>query len=142
MAGKPLCKATKNDGSHCRAPALPGRDHCFVHDQSPDMAAKRREGRRAGARTRNTPPATLSSEVVDRLPLRTAADIVAALEVVFRATLTGALDPRAANAATYVAATSLRAIEGGELEKRLDELESALAAAVPQNGRSCRGRCG
>jgi hypothetical protein len=134
VTDKPRCKATKKDGSPCGGPALPGRDHCFVHDQSPDMAAKRREGRRAGARARNTPPATLPAEVVDRLPLRTAADIVAALEVVFRATLTGALDPRAANAATYVAATSLRAIEGGENEKRLAELEARLEAQDRQRG--------
>jgi hypothetical protein len=122
VVGRP-CKSKRKDGSPCRGTALAGGDFCVFH--SPKHAARRAEGRRRGGRSRCKPAATLPPDSPD-LPLRTAADIVALLELTINQVRKGTVDTRIANCVGLLAGQLLRAIEGGELEKRMAELEARL----------------
>lgn len=59
-----------------------------------------------------------------RLPLKTAQQVRAELARVYRAMKAGQIDPSLGTKLTYVLATLGRMIEVGDLEKRLEILES------------------
>ena len=115
------CVQTKADGTPCRAAAVTGSDYCFAHD--PAMAGEREAARQAGGRvgkTRVLPPETSA------VPLSSMADVIALLGLTINEVRRGELDPKVANAVGYLAATLLRALEQGDIEKRLAELETLV----------------
>ena len=122
MDARPRCQATKADGTPCQAAALPGRDTCLFH--SPDRKATCAAGRKAGGRTSRRVTAVLPKDAPD-LPLATMADVRAMLAAAINLTLKGRLDPRVSNAAGYLAAALVRAIQGDELAKWVEALEAA-----------------
>lgn len=118
------CAATRRDGAPCRAPALPGRAHCFAHDparQEAQRAARSKGGRgkATAARAGKLVPATLRP-VLDGL-----------LDV-FDEVKAGNLDPKVGTALGSIAAAIVRVFQSGALEERLQALEAAQDA---QNAR-------
>jgi hypothetical protein len=120
------CSSIKPDGSRCRAGALPGKPFCVFHD--PTLSDRRAEGRRRGGENRRAP--VLPADAPDLL-LTSVADVVALLGQTINQVRRGELDPRVGNAVGYLGSVLLRAIEGGELERRIAALEGR-----PSNGRA------
>jgi hypothetical protein len=116
------CDFTKANGQPCRARALPGKTVCIFHD--PAHARQRAAGRRAGGRASVRKIAVLPPEAPD-LELRTVADVVVLLASTINQTRKGQLNPGVANTVGYLAATLLKALQEGDLEKRLAALEQA-----------------
>jgi hypothetical protein len=131
------CEHVKPGGSRCRAQALPGKRACTFHD--PDLAVKRAEGRRRGGRARSRPAAVLPPGTPD-LPLKTVADVVTLLAETINQVRRGQLDAKVGNCLGVLAGVLLRAIEGGEMEKRVAAVEAVLMSRPGGNGRASHAR--
>jgi hypothetical protein len=83
---------------------------------------------RAGGLRRSRPAAVLPRHTPDH-PLRNTTEVSAFLSKSINDVLRGALDPRVANSAGYLANILLRSLEQGPLEERLARLESTLGIA-------------
>jgi hypothetical protein len=94
---------------------------CFFHD--PHLAKQRTEARRAGGRGHRA--ATMPANTA-HLPLTNVAEVVALLGDTINMTRVGQLDPRVANSIGYISGILLKALETGNLERRLSDLESAV----------------
>jgi hypothetical protein len=130
--GQRRCRGKKKNGDPCPNAARPGRDYCFSHDPDPVFSRRRAEGQRRGGVSRSRREPTLPADTPDS-PLRTVADVVAAVETTFNAVRTGRLGARVGNCLAVLCQVQLKAIEGGDLERRLAALEAGAHAAG--NGR-------
>ncbi len=83
---------------------------------------------RAGGLRRSRPAAVLPRQTPDH-PLRNTTEVSAFLAKSINQVLRGALDPRVANSAGYLANVLLRALEQGPLEERIAKLEATLDIA-------------
>ena len=110
----------KRDGSPCPNPTRPGKTVCWVHD--PELAAKRAEGRRRGGINRSRPAATLPPDMPD-LTLKSVEDVAAALAETFNQVRKGRIAVNVGNCVGVLSNVLLKAIEGGDLERRITELE-------------------
>jgi hypothetical protein len=118
------CTAMRRDGSPCHATALPGRPHCWAHD--PENRDRARAAREAGGRGRSR-VARAQKHVPTDLR-RLVGKLTTAIEEVHA----GRLEPRRAQAMASLAGALIRVYETGEMEARLDDLETRL-------GREARG---
>jgi hypothetical protein len=118
----PCCKAKKKDGRRCPVPARPC-GYCWVHD--PELAGKRAGGRRQGGKTRSKPAAVLPGDIPDA-PLGSVTDVTGFLAQAINQVRKGQLDPKVANCCGFLVTVLLRAIEGGEIERRFAALEAKL----------------
>ena len=116
------CKAKKKDGSSCPVPARPS-GYCWVHD--PGLAGQRARGRRQGGQNRSKGAAVLPGETPDA-PLGSVTDVTGFLAQTINLVRTGQLDPKVANCCGYLVSVLLKAIEGGEMERRFAALEAKL----------------
>ncbi len=114
------CRRVKPDGSRCQARPRPGRRYCVFHD--PELAEQRAEGRKRGGVNRSLPAATLPPDTPD-LPLKSVADVAAALAATINQIRTGKLAVNVGNCLGVLAGVLLKAIEGSELEQRIAALE-------------------
>lgn len=121
--GKRPCKAMTKDGSPCQTPALAGSDFCFFHD--PDKAEERFEARAAGGRQNRM--ATLSADAPD-VKVESCQDVVRLVSDTINQVRKGDIDPRVANAVGYLANVLIRAVEQGDMERRIAELEAVVGA--------------
>lgn len=121
--GQHRCRGTKKDGGPCPNPARPGRAYCFSHDPDPALSRRRADGQRRGGVSRSKREPTLPADTPDA-PLRTVADVVAAVEATYNAVRTGRLGARVGNCLAVLCQVQLKAIEGGDLERRVSELEA------------------
>jgi hypothetical protein len=128
--GQRFCRGKKKNGDPCPNAARPGRDYCFSHD--PALSRRRAEGQRRGGVSRSKREPTLPADTPDA-PLRTVADVIAAVEATYNAVRTGRLGARVGNCLAVLCQVQLKAIEGGDLERRLAALEAASHAGG--NGR-------
>src|SRR5689334_15400415 len=112
--GRKRCRHKKRDGTPCPNPPRAGGRYCWVHD--PELAESRAEGRRRGGVNRSKRAATLPPDTPD-LPLRSVADILAAVEVTFNQVRRGQLDARVGNCLGVLAQVQLKALEGSEVER-------------------------
>jgi hypothetical protein len=117
------CEFRKKDGKHCEANAQAGKNFCVFHD--PAKAAEGQRARRAGGLRRSRRAAVLPRETPDH-PLGNTTEVSAFLARSINDVLRGALDPRVANSAGYLANILLRSLEQGPLEERLARLEASL----------------
>ena len=118
------CKTTKADGTPCgMAPGASG--YCFAHD--PARADERDEARRRGGRVRSgdLARAVLSTAEAGTLELQSAKDVHRLLAETIQHARTGRLDCRIAATVGSLAGVLLRALEQGDLETRLAEMEAA-----------------
>ena len=120
------CKAVTEDGQPCQAGVQAGSEFCFFHD--PAKAAAREAARRAGGSVGKT--AVLSPDIPDA-PLGSVADVVTFLSQTINQVRRGEIDPRVANTIGYLSATLLRALEQGDIERRLAELEAIIKSQPP-----------
>ena len=125
------CASRRADGQRCRANAQSGKRYCFFHD--PRQRRRAAAVQRAGgvARTLGTPPPFLPGEPTGSRALekpRTVAQVVELLGETINQVRAGELGTRTANALGFLCMNLVNAIEKGILEKRLAELERAVAA--------------
>jgi hypothetical protein len=109
------------DGTRCRANTIAGSEFCFFHD--PAKAREREDAQRAGGsmgKAKVLPPDTQD------VPLASTADAVRFLGQTINQVRRGEIDPRVANTIGYLSATLLRALEQGDIERRLAELEAII----------------
>lgn len=124
------CRATRKDGKPCRADAVAGSDYCSFHD--PKKADAFHNGRVKGGEAGKL--ATLSAVS----PWRGTEGEVAVLKSVEPAelvnllcdtidnVLTGAIDPKVANAVGYLAGVIVKIQQYEAIEERLASIEEAL----------------
>lgn len=115
------CKARTKEGTECQTPALAGSDFCFFHD--PDKAEERFEARAAGGRQNRMK--TLSADAPD-VKVESCQDVVRLISETINQVRKGDIDPRVANAVGYLANVLIRAVDQGEMEKRIEDLEAAV----------------
>jgi hypothetical protein len=118
---KRQCRFRKTGGGICLANATASSGLCFFHD--PDRAAVRRAAQSAGG-LRNK-AVSLPTDTPD-CDLKNVADIIALLGTTINEVRRGQIDPRVSNAVGYLASALLKALELGNLEQRLSDLESAV----------------
>jgi hypothetical protein len=116
------CKANKKDGGPCPLDARPS-GYCWVHDL--ELAGQRARGRRQGGQTRSKGAAVLPGETPDA-PLGSVTDVTGFLAQTINQVRRGQLDPKVANCCGYLVSVLLKAIEGGEMERRFTALEAKL----------------
>lgn len=119
------CHYIRSDRTRCRANARRGSRYCFFHD--PESAADREAARKKGGRERSRKAAVLPADTPDRV-LTTASDVTALLAETINQVRRGELDTRVSNAVGYLASILLNAKERDEIEKRLERVESIVAA--------------
>jgi hypothetical protein len=132
-AGK--CQSTTQAGKPCGAPAIAGSSFCFFHDG--EKAEERHQAQAAGGRQSRAK--SLGSDA-PTVKVEDSHDIVRLLNQTINEVRRGELDPKIANAVGYLSAIALRAMEQGDLEERVAQLESALrnprpAAPTDEEGR-------
>lgn len=115
------CQAKKADGAGCQAAALPDSEFCFFHD--PGQAEKRHDARSFGGSQNRMK--TLSADHPD-MKVESCQDIVKLMTETINQVRKGDLDPRVANAVGYLANVLIKALDVGDLEKRMEDLESAI----------------
>ena len=113
------CTHVHPSGSPCGGYAVTGSAHCFAH--SPEQAEKRAAARRRGGQAGRVAVLEEAS-----LPIRSVEDVIGVIELATNAVLTGRIDTRVANAVGVLMGVGLRAIQQGELERRLEAIEAVL----------------
>jgi hypothetical protein len=118
------CEYIKGDGNRCRAKARPGRTLCFSH--CPLLKGRRDAARRAGGIASAKRAVVLPANTPD-LPLANMADLVGLLATSINQVRRGELDPKIGNAIAYMSSVFIRALENGDLERRMSALEARSA---------------
>ncbi len=113
------CKQIKADGTRCQANTRTGSEYCFFHD--PATAEEQEAARQAGGRVGKTK--ALPAETPD-VPLSSVAEVVGLLGETINQLRRGEIDPRVANAVGYLSGTLLKALQQGDIEQRLADLEA------------------
>lgn len=115
------CKAKKKNGERCPN-AAGASGFCFTHD--PARGAERAKARRRGGAARLVPhggdPANLPAAV------RSVADVQAVLDYTLRELVPHDNGIQRARALVSLSLACLKALEVGELEARLEQIEAAL----------------
>ena len=122
------CLKKKQDGTPCKARALTGKNCCAFHCE-PGKAAEL--GSRGGRRRAVHAPEDLKAFQAPK----TAADLRDLLAQSIVEIRAGKMDPRMANAISYVGTGFLRAVELADIEQRLETLErgaGGLADGKPE----------
>ena len=114
------CEFIKPGGEPCKAYALLNLDYCFWHN--PETASKRALAQKRGGQNRRAGKQSNHG----RYSIKTTDDIAKALEDALNDAC--GLENSHARARTigYLCQISLRALEVGELEKRLEALEQSI----------------
>ena len=120
MSGR-TCGAKTKRGEPCGMAPLQGSKWCWNHD--PDKARERSKARKLGGYNRRPTKA----EAPQQVALRDVAAVQFILELAMQDTL--ALENSVARSRTlgYLAGQALKVLEVGELEERLEVLESLLS---------------
>lgn len=116
------CQSTNRFGGSCGSNAMEGSIYCFSHD--PAHAVRRQEARQKGGFLRKTPKAKVDRESCH---LRSVEDILNLLEETLADTTLQENSSSRTKALLSIALAALKALEVGELEKRLRELEERFA---------------
>ena len=130
------CSFIKEDGQPCRAAPVRGSDFCFWH--SPEHTREATEARRLGGLRRRREKIT--SNVYQFEGLGSVVQIRRLLEIAVLDTL--GLENSVARARTiaYLCQVSVKLLETGELEDRVEMLEQTLNARPATTKRSGRNR--
>ena len=112
------CEAIKDNGKRCRANAIGNSEYCYQH--SPDVS----EDDKKDARARGGKNSAIKiDEPLPEREIRSSDDIVKLLEETINLVRGAKLQIKIANCVGFLSGHILRAVETGELEKRLQELE-------------------
>lgn len=121
MAAK-ACTAHKDDGSPCRAPPLRDSAYCSMHD--PAHADEMAEARRLGGLRRRKEKTVQNAFEIEGL--ETVGQIRRLLEISVMDTLSLENSIARSRTLAYLAVVSLKALEVGEIEDRLNGLEATV----------------
>jgi hypothetical protein len=127
----PRCSATAASGHPCKAAALPDRDVCRWHDDTPEGRERQREAGRKGGKARTIPAigALAEDPALAALDPSTTEGLRDCVSATIRALFRLPFDVRVANCLGGLATAQRALIESSELERRL----AALEAAQPDN---------
>jgi len=114
------CAHLRPNGSRCRAKHINSSTYCFFHDPAKAEARKECAERGGKAKLRDGLEGWQNSRIND------ARDVRRLLARCINSTAAGRMHPRVANAIAVLSSTYLRALESGELEKRLTAIERKL----------------
>ena len=119
------CRAKKNNGERCGANALVGGKYCWFHD--PERKESRAVAQKAGGveRTRKIADQVLSVHEAD-LELDNTNAVIRLLAQTINQARTGRIGLRVATTVGYLSQILLKALDQGELEKRLEEIEKYI----------------
>ncbi len=118
MNEEQLCRGLRKDGTPCRARALPGKTHCFAHDD--DLRDKRQEAYLKGGRNKAT------AVRVERMVPRDLKPILTLLIDGMRDVRDGILEPQRYTAMASGAGAISRLYGVVELEQTVAALEARL----------------
>jgi hypothetical protein len=129
MVFRPRCVARRSDGQSCRMARLAGSQYCWAHDPANAEAAA--EARNVGGLRRRREGTVAGAYEFEGLT--TTEDIRRLLDVAAVDTL--ALDNSIARSRTLVAVAlaATKLLEVGELEERVEQLETAVKAHRDQH---------
>ena len=119
---KRLCASNRADGEPCMAAPLRDGDHCLLH--SPEHAEEVAEARRLGGLRRRREVAV--SGAYDYRGIDSVYDIRRLIEIAVLDTLSIDNSLSRNRTLAYLAQVALKALETGELEERIEALESAV----------------
>jgi hypothetical protein len=122
-ADRRVCRTTTENGAPCRMRPLRGSDYCFNH--SPEHSAERDRARQRGGAATRTPLASAP------VWLRTVEAIQELLEEVVADTRMQGNTPDRSRTILAALRIALDAVEKGELEARLTELEERFGKGNP-----------
>ena len=122
------CQAIARSGSRCSSSVLTGSAFCFVHD--PAAAEARRDASRKGGFARSN-KARAQKQIPEAM---SAGDLAGWLSALFRAVISGRVEPRVGTACATIAKTLLDVRAATELEERLTELEALANRGTNRRG--------
>lgn len=96
-------------------------DYCYYHN--PDIAEERQAASIRGGRGKR---ARVDTPLGVTVKFESVSDVLRLLEVVTEAMLNGEVDQRVASTTAYLSNVVLRALEGSEMEKRIEKLEEIV----------------
>ena len=114
------CEFVKSGGEPCQAKCMTNSDYCYWHN--PDMAASRGEARKKGGQNRRAGKQTSHG----RYSIKTTDEILRALEDALNDACNLENSHARARTIGYLCQISLKALEIGELERRLLALEEKV----------------
>jgi hypothetical protein len=115
------CKFKKGD-RRCKNYALVGDDYCFFH--SPRKARERAEAQRKGGKAALAKKKRLLEK--SNVHIKKTSDVVKLLNDTINQVRTGEIEVKVANAVGYLSGICLKALEQGDIEKRLEVLEDTV----------------
>jgi hypothetical protein len=119
--GQHWCKAKTKAGGTCRAPAVE-RGLCFFHAHPEKLAEL---GRQGGSKNRHQ---RLVADDLQEKRFANVEDVRSLLEETVNHVRNGKLDCRLSNAIGFLAGMLLKALDQGQIERRLAELEAILGS--------------
>ena len=115
------CKYRKGN-RHCKNHALTGDEFCFFH--SPKKAKERAQAQRKGGKKALAEKKRVLGE--SNIEIKNTADVVKLLNETINQVRTGEIEVKIANAVGYLSGICLKALEQGDIEKRLEALEDKV----------------
>lgn len=115
------CKHKKGN-QRCRSYALTDDDYCFCH--SPKKAKERAKARRKGGKKALAEKKRLLEK--SDIQIKNTSDVVSLLNETINQVRTGEIEVKIANAVGYLSGICLKALEQGDMEKRLEALEEKV----------------
>jgi hypothetical protein len=119
------CKYKKN-GKRCKGYALTDDDYCFSH--SPKKARERAEARRKGGKKALADKKRILQR--SNIQIENTSDVVRLLNETINQVRTGRIEVKIANSVGYLSGICLKALEQGDLERRLEVLEEKVFEAT------------
>ncbi len=121
MSDDRRCGYVSTDGSRCRGWARTGKTFCFGHD--PSSSQERRTAGSKGGRGRQKKV----SAPLEVMPTKTPQDVASLLSSTIAEVRAGKMDQRVAYTVGFLTNQLLRAMEVGEIHKKLSEVHTVLS---------------
>lgn len=119
------CIAVTKTGKTCSSKPMQGEEYCFIHH--PDKVKERFEARSRGGKMRQAPWSNkVLSDGDPALGLISVSKVPELIARIIDKVLTGELDYRLTGNIGYLISVYIRAVEVGELEDRITELEKHI----------------
>ena len=115
------CKYRKGK-RRCKNYALTGDEFCFFH--SPKKAKERAKAQRKGGKKALADKKRVLGE--SNIEIKKTSDVVSLLNETINQVRTGEIEVKIANAVGYLSGICLKALEQGDIEKRLEALEDKV----------------
>ena len=115
-----VCKFVKSGGEPCLAPVMADSDYCYWHN--PETTSKRALAQKKGGQNRRAGKQSNHG----RYSIKTTSEVLRALEDALNDACNLENSHARARTIGYLCQISLKALEVGELEKRLEALEGKV----------------